>query len=158
MSLIGKCIPLYKKEGLIESSSPLYTYWGTLCNSTTNFLFFITMGAFKNITSKYLMNQMDFNKQNITIFFRHMTKILWWLFKNTRWLALCFWPKGKWIQPFTGWFYLPESPSGTSLACINENYFVGFFQREFLKQRKRLMKERESSLIFWKIKWIQIYR
>jgi hypothetical protein len=26
MSLIGKCIPLYKKEGLIESNSPLYTY------------------------------------------------------------------------------------------------------------------------------------
>jgi hypothetical protein len=40
MSLIGKCIPFYKKEGLIESNSPLYTYWGTLCNSTTNFLFF----------------------------------------------------------------------------------------------------------------------
>ena len=28
------------------------------------------MGAFKNVTSKYLMNQMDFNKQNITIFFK----------------------------------------------------------------------------------------
>jgi hypothetical protein len=108
------------------------------------FCFFITKGAFKNITSKYLMNQMDFNKQIITIFFKDMTKILWWLqkYKVTSTLLLT---KGKVNE-----FYDRCLPVNLYSFDLSENQTAfSFFHQSFsLLQELSLKKTHKIIFIY----------